>query len=268
MYIILSLLAALILYIILYRIGQQIIFRPQKKRWPLHLPFREIRFQHCSGVYLPAQEEKPTLLFFHGRGGNISHFESFAQQYQPYGYGIILFDYRGFGSSVGTLSQKNIFEDALSAVDYALHQLKISPRQLVLFGHSLGNAPALYVAHTLNSIPFKALVLQSPFLSTPDMALCLATRTYHPHKFIYKLARWMVFPFLFQNKFDNTLLTHSLTIPVWIGMSGKDHTIPWQMSHRLAQQIKGAHIYISPLGGHDEFAWAVPDIHQFLQQIS
>lgn len=106
-----------------------------------------------------------------------------------------MFDYRGFGLSAGSPSQKTVFEDALCAVRYALKDLKILPKDIVLFGHSLGNAPALYAAAELGKFPFKALVLQSPFLSTPDMAVCLCTHDYSPASSWYRLAALLVFPF-------------------------------------------------------------------------
>jgi predicted alpha/beta hydrolase len=97
----------------LARLGARIVFRPQKKRWPLKLPFENVSFpapdgRMITGVYLPAQNNRPTLLFFHGRGGNVSHFEKFALAYAPKGYGILMFDYRGFGLSQGSPSKNGV----------------------------------------------------------------------------------------------------------------------------------------------------------------
>ena len=261
-----------VVWYMLTRVGARIVFRPQKKRWPLKLAFRKVAFpapdgKMITGVYLPAQGSKPTLLFFHGRGGNVSHFEAFALTYAPLGYGVMMFDYRGFGLSAGSPSQKTVFEDALCAAQYALKELKIPPQNLVLYGHSLGTAPALYVAARLKDIAFGSLVLQSPFLSTPDMAVCLQTHAYNPASRLYRLSAKAVLPFLYFNRFENTKTAENLPaiLPVLACMSRTDKTIPWRMSARLADHIAHAKRFLAPAGEHDEFAWSAKAVDSFLQ---
>ncbi len=245
-------------------IGTHLVFKPKTKRWPLKLPFKPVHSAAVTGVYLPAQKSQPTLLFFHGRGGNISHFENFAQAYTPLGYGILMFDYRGFGLSKGAPSERRLQEDALTAVNYALRTLSIPPQKLVLFGHSLGNAPALFAAQHFKNLPLKALILQSPFLSTPDMAACWATG-YTPHSWAYRCLRACVTPFLCFNLFDNTKQTAGLNIPVLVCMSKADTTLPWQQSAKLADKIANVQRFLSAHGGHDDFAWAARTVDEFLQ---
>lgn len=263
-YIGLFLILATVWYI-LSRVGAQIVFRPQKKRWPLKLPFQNVSIGPLTGIYLPAQGQQPTLLFFHGRGGNVSHFENFAQAYAPLGYGVLAFDYRGFGLSKGTPSQKHLEQDAGTAVTYALETLRLSPQQLVIYGHSLGNAPALFAAQHLKNAPCKALILQSPFLSTPDMAASWACGAYAPHTWKYRLIRTLVTPFLWTNRFDNTRLCAGLRIPVLLCSSKADRTLPWAQSAKLADEIPHVQRFLSPMGGHDEFNWAAPAVDNFLK---
>lgn len=253
---------------LLSEVGRQIVFRPKRKRWPLKLPFTPVHSGKLTGVYLPAKPGQATLLFFHGRGGNVSHFESFAATYAPLGYGILLFDYRGFGISKGVPCQKNVEQDALCAVRYALDVLKIAPENLVLYGHSLGNAPALFAAYTFADVPFKALVLQSPFLSTPDMAASWAVHAYEPSGWKYRFVRAFVTPFLYFNRFENTRLTGKLTGPVLVCFSKQDSTLPWQQSAKLADGISNVHRFLSPVGGHDEFSWTAQAVSRFLQEKS
>ena len=256
----------------LARLGAHIVFRPQKKRWPLKLPFENTAFdapngKKITGVYLPAKQHRPTLLFFHGRGGNVSHFEQFAQAYAPLGYGIFMFDYRGFGLSRGTPSQKTVFEDALAAARYLMSSKQLRPQEIVLYGHSLGNAPALHTACALEKLPLKALILQSPFLSTPDMAVCLRTHRYDPSSFFYRLTAAAVTPFLCFNRFENTRPAAQLKLPVLVCMSRQDATIPWRMSARLADYIPHAKRFLSEVGGHDEFAWSVSAADAFIKKL-
>lgn len=247
-------------------LGSYFVFKPKQKRWPLGLPFQPVHSAKLTGVYLPARPGKFTLLFFHGRGGNVSHFENFARAYAPLGYGILLFDYRGFGLSKGAPSQKHMEQDARQALDYALHTLQIAPQNLVLYGHSLGNAAALFAAQISKTENLRALVLQSPFLSTPDMAASWATRGYRPHTFFYRFIRACVTPFLWFNLFENTRLTPGLDLPVLLCSSKADLILPWQQSAKLADTISHVQRFLSPVGGHDEFAWAAPAVDDFLQK--
>ncbi len=256
-----------VIWYVLACIGGRIIFRPKKKRWPLKLPFTAVHCGPLVGVYLAAQSGKPTLVFFHGRGGNISHFENFAQAYVALGYGVLMLDYRGFGLSKGTPSQKHLQQDALSTVHYALDALQIPPQNVVLYGHSLGNACALYAAQAFKNLPFKALILQSPFLSTPDMAASWATHGYQPKAWNYRLIRAVVTPFLWFNLFDNTRLTPGLTGPVLLCTSKADVTLPWQQSAKLVDGISQVQRFLSPTGGHDEFAWAAAAVNEFLSSL-
>ena len=249
-------------------VGGRVVFRPHKKCWPMKTPFQHIQAGPLTGVYLPAQTARPTLLFFHGRGGNISHFESFAQAYAPLGYGILMFDYRGFGNSRGIPSQRHVEQDATTALTYALETLKIPPQQLVIYGHSLGNAAALFAAQVGKKISLKALVLQSPFLSTPDMAASWQVHGYKPHTFGYRAVRAFVTPFLWFNRFDNTQLLKGLTLPVLLCSSKEDQTLPWQQSAKLADGITQVQRFLSSTGGHDEFTWATTAVDGFLKKLS
>lgn len=262
----------IIVWYALSRVGAHITFRPQKKRWPMTLPFQNAAFPAPDGtrltaVYLPAQKGRPTLLFFHGRGGNVSHFEKFALAYAPLGYGILMTDYRGFGLSAGRAGQKHMLEDALAAARYLLHTKKLLPQNVVIYGHSLGNAAALHAASALGKLPWKAVILQSPFLSAPDMAASFAVHAYEPKGLLYRACKIFVTPFLWFNRFDNRLPAARQTHPVLVCMSKTDATIPWKMTARLADFIPHAKRFLADAGGHDDFAWAAHAVDEFLQNV-
>lgn len=253
------------IWLILNRVANHFVFKPKTKCWPLHLPFEKFAIclskkERITGVYLPAQANKTTFLFFHGRGGNISHFESFATTYAKDGYGIILFDYRGFGNSKGKPSQKNLFEDAISVARYFLKEKNLLPQNIVLYGHSLGNAQAIHVATTLAKFHWKGIVLQSPFLSAPDMAISFLTNAYPNPKLWHRLYKLLAEICLGKNQFNNYLVVDKLSLPTLICMSKADRTIPWQMTAKLAGKIPNAKRFLSDKGGHDEFDWCSREV--------
>ena len=109
-----------------------------------------------------------TWVWFHGNGGNIGHrVEEIALLHHRLQVDIFIFDYRGYGRSPGTPSEKGTYLDARAALRRALERPGVDPEAVVYFGHSLGTAVAaeLAVSH-----PPAGMVFVSPFTSVRDMA--------------------------------------------------------------------------------------------------
>ena len=84
-------------------------------------------------------------------------------------YGVMMVDYRGFGLSSGSPSEEGLYAD----VDAAISWLKfrgLTGDRLILYGFSLGCAPATYLAAHPRSLDAQKLILESPFASTGSLA--------------------------------------------------------------------------------------------------
>ncbi len=83
-------------------------------------------------------------------------------------FGVLMLDYRGFGMSEGKSTEEGLYAD----VDAGLTWLKnhgLTNDRLVIYGFSLGSAPATELAaHPRSMIPSK-LILESPFASAAVM---------------------------------------------------------------------------------------------------
>jgi pimeloyl-ACP methyl ester carboxylesterase len=83
-------------------------------------------------------------------------------------YGVMMIDYRGFGKSEGKPSENGIYAD----VDAALKWLKekgLTSDRLIMYGFSLGSAPATKLtAEPRTLIPSK-LLLEAPFANAETM---------------------------------------------------------------------------------------------------
>lgn len=254
------------------RLGDRFIFEPSKEEQALSLPFEPVRFnapsgQALSGLYLPAKPGKDTILFFHGNAYNVTAFQEFAHIYTAYGYGVLLFDYRGYGRSEGTPSERRMYQDGQAALNYLLNIQKIPPQQLVLWGYSLGNAVALQIALD-NELPLKALILQSPFTSTSQMGAFFMTGHYKAHNFFQRALRYILWPALVTKQFDNTAKIGDIKLPLLIGFSSEDKVIPWQMSRDLAALgPQHTQTYLSPMGQHMDFEWMQAPAIKFLQHL-
>lgn len=89
---------------------------------------------------------------------------------------VLTFDYRGFGRTKGTPTEKGVRQDAISVVQWALEVAKVPPSRILIFGQSLGSAVNLAVAEhfALQSPPivFIGHVLVASFV---DAATLMAT---------------------------------------------------------------------------------------------
>lgn len=253
--------------------ANRFIFFPKAEYLEHQLPFEEITFTAADGavihgLYYPPADFMDTVLFFPGNAGNSSYFEEFGAAYTRHGYGFLIFDYRGFGRSEGTISETNIYADARAAVEYLIKERKTAPGNIILFGYSLGNAPAIKMAVEYKDAGFKALVLQSPFTNIPQMGAALLAGGYDPSATLQKAVIGVLYVALFNKRFDNLSRIGRVKLPMIIGYSKQDALIPWQMSAALAAAApEGVQTFLSPYGHHTDYAWFEKPVVKFINSL-
>ncbi|MBK9636656.1 MAG: alpha/beta fold hydrolase [Bacteroidetes bacterium] len=112
------------------------------------------------------------IMYCHGNRDHMDFYWPRAQLLANTGgknrYGVMMIDYRGFGMSDGHPDEEGLFAD----VDAALNWLKskgLQNERLIIYGFSLGCAPATKMcAHSYSLIPSKIL-LEAPFASPEVM---------------------------------------------------------------------------------------------------
>lgn len=79
-------------------------------------------------------------------------------------YGVMALDYRGYGLSTGEPSEAGLYADVAAAIDW-LEAQGLEGSRLVMYGYSMGAAPATQLtAHPAALRPDK-LILEAPFAS-------------------------------------------------------------------------------------------------------
>jgi pimeloyl-ACP methyl ester carboxylesterase len=84
-------------------------------------------------------------------------------------YGVLMVDYRGYGMSQGTPSEAGLYAD----VDVCLQWLKsygLTNSRLMMYGFSMGTAPATMLTANPRSMTPAKLILEAPFASAATMA--------------------------------------------------------------------------------------------------
>ena len=114
------------------------------------------------------------ILYCHGQTRHMDHYWQRAKLLANCGgkerYGVLMFDYRGYGKSEGTPTEQGIYEDVRAAYQWLLNE-GASSQRIIIYGFSLGSAPATDLAAygMSNEFPVK-LILESPFASTDFIA--------------------------------------------------------------------------------------------------
>ena len=146
----------------------RLIFQPEdlerNYEYQFDFPYQEYFIPMPDGVELNAlyfKTEEPAqglILYFHGNADNLKRWGNYAGDLLPYGYDVLMIDYRGYGKSTGIPKESDLYADAKAVWTWAKE--KIPHSRLVLYGRSLGSAVASKLATTVNP---DLLILETPF---------------------------------------------------------------------------------------------------------
>lgn len=118
------------------------------------------------GWWLEAEgERKGTVVYCHGNAANITLHTRYVSWLPAKGYAALVFDYRGFGRSEGTVTRAGTVDDAVAAIDFALQR---DPDRTVVFGHSLGGAVGIAAAARRPAV--RGVVAESTFSNYREIA--------------------------------------------------------------------------------------------------
>ena len=115
-------------------------------------------------------ETKGTVVFHHGNSGSIGYHLPFVTWMVNAGYQVLLYDYRGYGKSEGTISRKGLVEDVRSAINYVKTRKDVDDERIISFGHSLGGAKSLAALGEKMIPGVRGVISFAGFASYQDMA--------------------------------------------------------------------------------------------------
>ena len=230
--------------------------------YPLRTPFAtpagitDLNLTTSDGVqihgwFIPALlAPAPTVLLFHGNAGNLSHRLEKIALLRAAGAEVCIIDYRGYGRSAGTPSEAGTYRDAQAAYDYLTTTLNRSPRNIVVYGESLGSAVAVELA---TRVPVGGVVIEEAFTSIPEVG----------QKMFSNLpVGWLV-----RNRYDTIHKMDRLRAPLLIFHSRQDELFPYQYAERLLTAAPEPKQLVELHGGHNDAFWQSQGIYkQALQQ--
>jgi len=188
-----------------------------------------------AGWYIPPPEEGGgVILFCHGNAGNIGHRLDSLRIFHRLGWGVLIFDYRGYGESEGRPSEAGTYLDSEAAWRYLVEARGVGEERIVFFGRSLGGAVAAELAGSRRPA---GLIVESTFTSVPDMAAIL-----YP---------WLPIRLLSRFRYDARAAIAKVRCPVLVVHSRDDEIIPYGHGEALYRAAPEPKTLLSINGDHN-----------------
>jgi uncharacterized protein len=214
----------LVLLVGLYAFQRHLLYHPDRTvRPPAEFGLADAAVEHIKTAdgedimvwwIPPSAPEKPTFLYFHGNGGNLSYRPNRFARLAADGSGVMAVSWRGYAGSTGEPSEEGLMLDAKAT--YKVLRSRVEPSRIVLVGESLGTGLAVKLAA---DVPVAALILDSGYSSMLDVA---------SDKFPWTPARWLL-----RDAYRADLAAPSVSVPVFQVHCIDDPVIPIEFGRQL-----------------------------------
>lgn len=250
-----------IIGILLHALQEKMLFHPEELPtdyvFPFSKPFNEIYIplnetDTIHMVHFPSKAtvRKGDVLYFHGNRKNIEYYYSRVPVFLQAGYDVWMPDYPTFGKSRGKLTEESMMRMALTVHQYVTRVSGNS--QIVVYGRSLGTAPASYVAA---EVPVKQLILETPYSSIPSL--------FSTYAFMYPVKAMSKY------QLSNCKNLERVQEPVCIFHGTNDGVIPYREAARLKKVLKPGDEFVDiEEGSHnniDRFPLYAETLNRLLQ---
>jgi pimeloyl-ACP methyl ester carboxylesterase len=224
--------------LLMYLAQDSLIFFPQPRaearraQIASQRPAESLFIDAADGTRLHAWHVRgePLVMYFGGNAEEVSWMLDDAVRRAP-GTGWLLVDYRGYGSSGGSPSEKALVADALRWYD----QMSSQHKNVYLFGRSLGSGVAVQLAAQR---PVLGVILVAPFDSLVEVG-----KRHYP----FLPVNWML-----KHRFDSVALAPAIKAPVLCIVASRDEIIPAQHAKRLYEAWGGEKRWVELEGaGHN-----------------
>ena len=208
-----------IIIIYLYFNQHKIILSPSPHYHPppksFNITQRFIHFDNNDSLhtwYIKNNNKKITVLYFSGNAFNISHRLFHVDVFNQLDINAIMFDYKGYGLSTGSIiGKESFFESSELVYNFMIDSLGVPTDSMLFWGYSLGGPIAAQLASGKN---IHGIVLESPVISVNKIS-----------KEIYPYL-----PFSIINKFDFNIedFIYASNAHILVIHSEEDNIIPFR----------------------------------------
>lgn len=211
-------------------------------QWKLPANAEDVWFTNADGVKLNGwfirakTQAVGTVLYCHGNGGNLTNVGWLAGDLAAYGLEVLIFDYRGYGRSEGSVpSESELYADADAAYDFLTKERGVRPERLAIYGLSLGTTAAIDLASRRKC---GALVVEAGLSSASDMASVA----------VPWLPTWL--HWVGRNRFESARKIANVKCPVLVAHGTDDEVIPVEQGRKLFAAAPEPKKLMIVKGGH------------------
>ena len=230
----------LVLAALLFLAQRKLMFRPDRTASVPPLPdVQVVTVRTEDGLdlpawYLPAMSAAPTVLYLHGNAGNIGGRADRLRAFAARGWGVMMPEYRGFGTAPGSPSEAGLVRDVAAA--YRWLRARVDAGHIIIWGESLGTGLATRLAAGQGCA---AVVLEAPYTSLLDIA---------------RQQYWFVpVRLLLRDRFDSLRHAPMIVAPVLVLHGGKDDIVPPAMGQAIFGAILAPkQFFLAPGAGQME----------------
>lgn len=183
-----------------------------------------------AALYLPNPAARYTILYSHDNAEDIGHLRPLLEEIRTLGFSVLAYDYRGYGTSTGTPSEQEAYQDVDAAYDFLVTAKGVSAERIIALGRSLGGAIAVDLA---SRKPVGGLIIESSFVSAYRV-----------------MTRVRLFPF---DRFLTLSKLKAVRCPVLVIHGTRDEVIPFWHGQRLFEAANAPKLSLwVPDAGHND----------------
>ena len=200
--------------------------------------------EKINGLFFNAKNDN-VILYFHGNSGSLDSWQYVYKNFQSLKYNFFIIDYRGYGKSSGSISEKGLYTDGQAALDY-LRNKGFKKQNIIIYGRSIGTGIAVETAKNTDTL--KALILETPFTSMIDL-----TNAKVPY----------LFPSIFlKYGFKNKDKINSIKSPLLVIHGTIDEVIPFKQGKELFDKYNHQKEFLKIENGNHNNLSNFPDFIQ------
>ena len=169
-----------------------------------------------------------TILFLHGNAGSLKNRIHKINHFEDLNVNFLLVAWRGFNGNAGKPTEKGLYQDARSAVEWLKHKGH-AENNIIIYGESLGTGIATEIAQNKN---FAGIILESPFTSMVDAG-----------KFYYF---YLPVSLLLKDRYETVKKLNNIKIPILVMHGKKDKIVPFHMGQKVFEKSNEPKFYYFP----------------------
>jgi fermentation-respiration switch protein FrsA (DUF1100 family) len=195
---------------------------------------------------------KKLVLYFHGNAGNMYYRIDESKHFFDMGYDVLIVSYRGYADSQGKPTEKGIYIDGESALNYSITTLGYTIGNIIIYGRSIGTTVAVEISQRKH---ISKIILITPLSSGIDFARSKGLGS---------------FVILVGDPFNSLKKINNISVPLLVVHGNHDSVVPFQNGMKLFNEYQNQKTFIEIKNGdHNDLEFINPvlfwgSIKQFL----